>query len=168
MEHPGNCTAIETSIKEQTTMGLLDTVIGTQSYPQATLSPAEAVAAITLAATAIDGYLSENDVRSIALVLSRSKLFRNYTNEMMNRLFEKILGILKRGDGINFLFSAAKESLTPELREAAFAVTTDLVVADGIVTEDETNFLNDLYQALGISSDLAKQIVQVILIKNRG
>ncbi|MBD2169060.1 tellurite resistance TerB family protein [Calothrix membranacea FACHB-236] len=149
-------------------MGLLDTVLGTESQAQLTLSPAEAFAAIALAATAIDGYLSDDEVCSITSVLSRSKLFRNYTNEMMNKLVDKILSILKRRDGINVLFISAKQSLTQELREAAFAVATDLVLNDGILTEEETYFLNDLYQSLGISSDLALQIVQVVLIKNRG
>jgi uncharacterized membrane protein YebE (DUF533 family) len=148
-------------------MGLLDTVLDTESKVEVTLTPAEAFAAITLAAIATDGHLPENEARCISTVLSRSKLFRNYTNELMNRLFEKILSILRR-DGMNVLFDAAKESLTQELREAAFAVATDLLLSEGIVTEEERYFLNDLYQALGIPTDVARQILQVILIKNRG
>ena len=148
-------------------MGLLDTVLDTEIQAHVTLSPAEAFAAITLAAIAIDGYLSENEARCISSVLSRLKLFRNYTNDLMNRLFEKILSILRR-DGLNVLFDAAKESLTEELREAAFAVASDLLLSEGIVKEEEKHFLTDLYQALGISRDVAIQIVQVILIKNRG
>jgi hypothetical protein len=54
------------------------------------------------------------------------------------------------------------------LREAAFAVATDLVLAEGIVAEEERTFLNDLYQALGVSNEIAIQVIQVILIKNRG
>lgn len=148
-------------------MGLLDTVLDTESQVQVTLSPAEAFAAITLAAIAIDGHLSENDARCISSVLLRSKLFRNYTNELMCRLFDKILSILRR-DGMNVLFDAAKASLTPELREAAFAVAADLLLSESIVTEEEKYFLTDLYHALGISREVAIQIVQVISIKNRG
>jgi uncharacterized tellurite resistance protein B-like protein len=82
-------------------------------------------------------------------------------------MFDKLLAILRR-DGIDVLFNAAKKSLPDDLREAAFAVATDLVLADGVVSQEERDFLNDLYQALGISSDIATQIVQVMLIKNRG
>lgn len=148
-------------------MGLFDMVLGTESQAQELLTPAEAVAAITLATTATDGYISEEEVNHISSTLSRMKLFRNYPHETMNRLFDKILGILRRG-GMNTLFNTAKESLSPELREAAFAVTTELVVTNSPVTEDEISFLTDLYQALGVSSDIAIQIVQVMLIKNRG
>ncbi|AUB40001.1 Tellurite resistance protein [Nostoc flagelliforme CCNUN1] len=148
-------------------MGLFDAVLGTESQTQTALNPAEAFAVIVLAATASDGYLSVEQANSITFVLSQMKLFKSYPHETMNKLFEKILGILE-GDGFNTLFNAAKDSLSQDLREAAFAVATDLVLAEGIVAEEEKNFLNDLYQALGVSSEIAVQIVQVILIKNRG
>ncbi len=148
-------------------MGLFDKMFGIQSQFQDLVSPAEAFAAITLAATASDGYLSEEEARAISSTLSRMKLFRSYSNDVMNRMFDKLLGILRR-EGINALFNAAKESLPQDLREAAFAVAADLVLADGIVTQEEQDFLNDLYQSLDIASDIATQIVQVMLIKNRG
>ncbi len=148
-------------------MGLFDKMSGTQSQVQNAFTPAEAFAAITLAATASDGYLSEEEARAISSTLSRMRLFRSYSHDVMMRMFEKLLGILK-SEGIDFLFNAAKDSLPHDLREAAFAVATDLVLADGVVFQEERDFLNDLYQALGISSDIATQIVQVMLIKNRG
>ncbi|MEH2256439.1 tellurite resistance TerB family protein [Nostoc sp.] len=147
-------------------MGLFDAVLGTESQTQTALNPAEAFAVIILTATASDGYLSVEQANSIISVLSRMKLFKSYPNEMMNRLFDKILGVFQ-GDDFNALFNAAKDSLSQDLREAAFAVATDLVLAEGIIPEEEKNFLNDLYQALGVSSEIAIQIVQVILIKNR-
>jgi tellurite resistance protein len=148
-------------------MGLFDKVFATQSQVQEVLSPAEAFAAITLAATASDGYLSEDEARGISSALSRMKLFRSYPNDVIGRMFDKLLGILRR-DGIDRLFNIAKESLPEELREAAFAVATDLVLVDGVVTQEEKEFLNDLYYALGISGEIATQIVEVMLIKNRG
>jgi len=148
-------------------MGLFDAVLGIESQAQTLLNPAEGFAVIILAATASDGYLSIEQANCITSALSRMKLFQSYSNDLMHRLFDKILGVLQRDD-FNFLFNAAKESLSQDLREAAFAVATDLVLAEGIVNEEEKNFLNDLYQALGVSSEIAIQIVQVILIKNRG
>ncbi|MBG1265780.1 tellurite resistance TerB family protein [Nostoc sp. WHI] len=148
-------------------MGLFDAVLGTESQTQTALNPAEAFAVIVLIATASDGYLSVEQANSITSVLSRVKIFKSYPSEMMNKLFDKILDIL-RGDGFNTLFNIAKESLSQDLRETAFAVATDLVLAEGIVAEEEKNFLNDLYQALSVSSEIAIPIMQVILIKNRG
>lgn len=148
-------------------MGLVEKMFSAHTQVQEAFSPAEAFAAITLAAYASDGYLSEEETREFTATLSRMKLFRSYPNDVINRLLDKLLGILRR-DGINILFDTAKESLPPDLREAAFAVTADLILASGIVTEEENSFLNDLYQALGISRDIAIQVVQVMMIKNRG
>jgi tellurite resistance protein len=162
-----SCTVTETSIKEQTTMSLLDKVLDSRIQVQEALNPAEAFAAITLAATASDGYLSEEETRVIYSALSRMKLFRSYPYDVMNRMLDRLLTILRR-QGIDVLFKTAKESLPYNLRESAFAVATDLVLSDGIVTQEEKEFLNDLYQALDIPGELATQIVQVMLIKHRG
>ncbi|MBW4612606.1 MAG: tellurite resistance TerB family protein [Desmonostoc vinosum HA7617-LM4] len=148
-------------------MGLLDTVLGTEKKAQETLSSAEAFAVIILGTTAADGYLSDDQANCISFLLSRMKLFKTYTHEMLNKLFDIILSILRQ-DGLNTLFDAAKESLSQDLREAAFVVATDLVLTEGILTEEENHFLNDLYLALDVSRDLAIQIVQIMLIKNRG
>jgi hypothetical protein len=148
-------------------MGLFDAVLGTESQTQTALNAPEAFAVIILMATAPDGHLSVEQANSIIFVLSRMKLFKSYSHEMMNGLFDKILGILQ-GNDFNALFDAAKDSLCQDLRESAFALATDLILAEGIVPEEEKIFLNDLYQALGVSSEIAIQIVEVILIKNRG
>ncbi|MBO3463890.1 tellurite resistance TerB family protein [Aetokthonos hydrillicola Thurmond2011] len=148
-------------------MSLFDKVLVSQTQVQEALNPAEAFAAITLAATASDGYLSEEETRILYSALSRMKLFRSYPYDVMNRMFDRLLTILRR-QGLDILFNTAKESLPYNLREAAFAVATDLVLADGIVTQEEKDFLNDLYQALDIPGELATQIVQVMLIKHRG
>jgi hypothetical protein len=95
------------------------------------------------------------------------KLYRSYPNDVMGRIFDKLLGILRR-EGVLALVKGAKSSLPHELQGTAFAVATDLVLADGYVTDEEKNFLNDLYQILGISDERATQIVEVMLMKNRG
>lgn len=66
-------------------------------------------------------------------MLSRIKLFRSYSNDEIDRMFDKLLDSLRRY-GINALSNSAKESLPYDLREAAFAVATDLILADGLLT----------------------------------
>ena len=147
-------------------MGLFDKMFGGESQVQEALSQPEAIAAIALAATASDGNLSDEQARGILSLLSGMKLFRYYSSDEINRMFEKLLNIL-RWEGINALFHSAKESLPYDLRETAFAIATDLVLADGVSPQEELEFLNDLSQDLGISGYIAIQIVQVMLVKNR-
>ncbi|MBE9004172.1 tellurite resistance TerB family protein [Fortiea sp. LEGE XX443] len=147
-------------------MNLLDTILGRENQAPEVLTSTEAFAAIALVAITSDAVLSEQQVRSISTVLSRLQLFSSYSEDIINKLLEKNLSIL-RHDGFNALFNAAKESLSPELREAAFAVAADLVMTETIVTEEEKNFLNDLYRALDIPCDIAIKILQVLMIKNQ-
>ncbi|RUT04591.1 hypothetical protein DSM106972_041600 [Dulcicalothrix desertica PCC 7102] len=147
-------------------MGLFDKVLGNNTVKEL-MTPAEAFAAITLSAIASDGYLSEDEMRALTATLFRMKLYRSYSNDVMQRMFDKLLGIL-RHEGINGLFDVAKESLPYDMRESAFAVATDLILADGVVAIEEKEFLDDLYQALSLDSEVATQIIEVMLIKNRG
>lgn len=55
-----------------------------------------------------------------------------------------------------------------ELRETAFAVVTDITLADGVITEEEEALLDKLFNVLEISEPMANNIIDVMLIKNKG
>ncbi|MEO0488401.1 MAG: tellurite resistance TerB family protein [Cyanobacteria bacterium P01_A01_bin.123] len=149
-------------------MGLFDGVFEAEkNVSESTLNPAEAFAAIALVAIAADGYLSEQEGREMTMVLSRMHLFRSYSGDVMHRMLDNLLGTLKQ-QGPGELIAFAKASLPEDLRPTAFAIATDLVLADGTVTPQEQAFLDDLYRILEIPGDTALQIVQVMTIKNRG
>ena len=149
-------------------MGLFDGVFEAQkNVSESMLIPAEAFAAIALVAIAADGYLSEQEGREMTMVLSRMQLFRSYSSDVLHRMLDKLLGMLKQ-QGPGSLVAMAKASLPEDLKPTAFAIATDLVLADGTVTPQEQAFLDDLYRILDIPGDTALQIVQVMTIKNRG
>ena len=148
-------------------MGLLDKVFNTQPGETDKLNAAEAFAAIALAAVASDGYLSDEEAHSMPIILSRMKLFQSYSDDMMRKLFDKLLHKFRK-EGVAALFHAAKGSLPDSLRQTAFAVATDLVLADGVVTDEEKSFLDELYRALEVEEELGNKIIDVMLIKNYG
>ncbi|MCL1466212.1 tellurite resistance TerB family protein [Argonema galeatum] len=148
-------------------MGLFDKIAGGRKQTQTTLGPAEAFAAIALIAVAADGYMTDSEAQAISTTLSRMQLFRSYPADVMRKMIDRLLGILQR-EGIEVLFNAAITTLPDELKETSFAVATDIVLADGEVTEEEEKLLNDLYRALEISEENAVKIIDVMLIKNKG
>jgi hypothetical protein len=147
-------------------MNLLDTFLGRENQAPESLSSAEGFVAIVLLATASDGNLSDAQERSILGELSRSRPLRNYSTDAIAQLCNKNFIILQR-DGFNALFNLAKESLSLDLREAAFAIASDLVLSESHINEEELNFLNDLYQALSISPDIGTRILQAMSLKNQ-
>ena len=147
-------------------MSLFDRASGSQSRVQNALTQAEAFTAIALIAVASDGNLSQKQRRDIYEALSNLKLFNSYSEDDMKSMFDILSGII-RHEGVNNLFDVAKDSLSEDFREAAFAVATDLVLADGILLEEQ-DFLTELYQALRIQRDIGQKIIEVMFIKNRG
>ena len=149
-------------------MGLFDGIFNAEKgITEVVLSPAESFAAICLVAIASDGYLSDQEGKEMTMLLSRMQLFRSYSSDVMQRLMDKLMSLLKQ-QGPSSLINLAKASLPHDLRPTAFALATDLVLVDGAVTSQEQAFLDDLYRILEIPGDTALQIVQVMTIKNRG
>jgi uncharacterized tellurite resistance protein B-like protein len=148
-------------------MGLFDKLTNRTQQSQTTLGPAEAFAAITLIAVAADGYAADSELQAISTILSRMQLFRSYPADVMRKMFDRLLNLLQR-QGANNLLTTAVEALPHDLLETAFAVTADIVLADGEVTSEEEDLLNQLYRALQISEETAVKIIDVMLIKNKG
>lgn len=148
-------------------MGLFDQVLETRQSASIGFNPAESFAAIALIAIASDGHFSDEEIELINTSLRRMQLFKSYPGDVLRRMYDKLFGILRR-DGIAVLLDTAKSSLPFELRESAFAIATDLILADGTVTPEEEAFLNDLCRVLEINQTLALKIVEVMMIKNRG
>ncbi len=148
-------------------MGLFDRIAGIRREKEITLGPAEAFAAIALIAVAADGYITDNEAQAISTVLSRMQMFRSYPADVVRKMLDRLLSILQR-DGVGELFNAAIAVIPHDLKETAFAVATDIVLADGEVTKEEEKLLNDLCRALEISEDMAVKIIEVMLIKNKG
>jgi hypothetical protein len=130
-------------------------------------STAEAFAAVILAAIAADGYLAAQEVDAVMFSLARMHLFADISLDSLRSMLQKLHAALKQSGNALFL-KAAKDALPPELHETAFAVAADLVLADGWVAEDEHAFLQMLCQTFGITTARAREILTIMVIKNRG
>lgn len=130
-------------------------------------SPQEAYASIMILAIASDGYLADEELDAITSHLSRMHLFQHFRPDTMRRMYSKLFDIL-REDGAELILESAKETLPIELRESAFAMCCDLILADGVMSQEEQHFLKRLYQALEIPQEAADRILSVMHICNRG
>ncbi len=148
-------------------MGLFEQGETTIQATDIKLEPAEAFAAIALITVAVDDFITESEKQGISNILSRMELFSNYSEERKKEMLDRLLGIIKKQE-IKPLFDAAVAQLPKYLRETVFAVSTDLVLVDGYLAEEEERLLNKLYNALEISEVVATNIIDVIIIKNKG
>ena len=126
----------------------------------------EAFLVILLLANAADGEVALEERQALAVTLERMKLFKYLSSEEMEDVFERTLKIYNQYS-LNTIFAAAKNALPMDLRETALAAATYLVFADGIIAEEEENFLGQLWEALGISDETGEKIIEVMEILHR-
>ncbi len=131
------------------------------------LSKEEAFSAVSLVSVAADGVITEEEARGLFVQLYRMKMFSGYNDNQMSSMFNKLINIIKK-KGMDSLVVMAKESLPEDMKATAFAVATDLALADGEIAEEEKMLLTKIQQSLGIPEDEAVKIIEVMLIKNKG
>lgn len=146
-------------------MGLFDKVFGGNQPPK--MTPQEAFVGVIMSAVAADGTISQEEALSVMTVLSRMKLYQGTNQNQMKSMLDRTVNTLK-SQGPAPLIAAAKETLPADMRDTAFAVAADLVLADGVVADTEKKFLEDMQKAMGVADDVALKITEVLVIKNRG
>lgn len=147
-------------------MGLFDSLFGGVTG-NTKLSAQECFAGILLGASACDGHIAEDEVHGLIVALVRMKLFERVNDKQFDQIMNKVHKIQKQ-KGVDFLIDLCVQSLPRELVNAAFANACDIVLADGVVEEDEKIFMDSLQMKLGLDANTAKTIVQVMVIKNKG
>lgn len=146
-------------------MGLSDSVLGKEDSA-VSLNKPEALAAIGVAAVASDGEVSPEEVQRIVIDLATLQAFRGFDLRDLGNTLNKVAGLIKRR-GMAPIIQAAKAALTKDELQAAFFVAVDLVLADGIIKDDEKKFLEDLQVTLQIDEATALKITEAVVIKNR-
>jgi tellurite resistance protein len=146
-------------------MGLFDKVFGGNQPPKMTTQ--EAFVGVIMSAVAADGTISQEEALSIITVLNRMKLYQGMNQKDLKGMLDRTVTTLKN-QGPGTIIAAAKETLPADMRDTAFAVAADLVLADGVVAETEKKFLEDMQKAMGVADDVALKITEVLVIKNRG
>lgn len=139
----------------------------TEMTSDITLTDAEAFAGVVIASAASDQRISEKEVKFVYFMFSRMQLFREWTHDQYDAMFSKLMGVLKEKKLDAFL-DLCVQFLPKELYRTVFAASLDLVVVDGFLSDEEKDFLYELQRKLGLDTDTANKIIEVILIKNRG
>src|SRR3954470_15497111 len=148
-------------------MGLFDNLFGDKAADRRTLTEAEAFAGLLVAAAAADGHVADREVGDLRAHLGRMKLFADLTDGRWRALADTLYRLLKR-DGVLALADRCAAVLPHELRDCAFANACDLILADGAVEDAERAFLEHLQRVLELDPDIALNIVEVMITKNKG
>lgn len=143
-------------------MGLFD---GMKTKMSPTFDPQKAIMTIVIAAIKVDGNVSDEEIGYLRSMCARSPIFANNTKDEDDSVIDFASNVTEQlaMDGVK----RAAESLTEELRQTAFAFATEMVLADGMVGDQEEAFITDLAEMLGVDGDMARSVIEVTLIRAR-
>ena len=146
-------------------MGLFDDALG-ESQPSK-VTKEIAFVGILMLADYSDGNVSVEEVRAFGNTVCRMKLYRDMSEQQINRVIDQATGILKRL-GLEGALQKFAEALPENLHKPVFANACNQVLADGVVEQEEKEFINNLRRALNLSAEEAQMIAQVMIWKNQG
>jgi tellurite resistance protein len=148
-------------------MSVVDRVLNGSPIGSPPLTVAEAIAAVLVAAVAVDGVVNPEEAVRINGVLTTSHVLRQAGNGSMQGLAERAIALLTEY-GLAAILTGCAKVIPSDLRPTTFALATDLALADGRIGDREKTFIDELQTVLQIDDATALKIIEVLLIKNRG
>jgi tellurite resistance protein len=130
------------------------------------LSRSEAVVAVLVGCAAVDGVLRAEEADRLNEVLASSRWILESGVEAAAGVTTRALNLIT-DHGLPAVLTACAEAIPAELRATTFALAIDLTLADGRLGSRENTLIDQLQRALRIDGDLARKIIEVLLIKNR-
>jgi tellurite resistance protein len=125
----------------------------------------EALLALFIGAMNANGHVAREELARAHHLIWSTRRFRRKSGETVGRLIDRVKRLLEEQDAAAVIERAAN-AVPAGLRRSAFAVVTDLLLADGKIDGRERRFLQRLAASLGIPVDAAAQVVEMMLVKN--
>ncbi|HUF47338.1 MAG TPA: tellurite resistance TerB family protein [Vicinamibacterales bacterium] len=125
----------------------------------------DAFIALVIAAMDASGHVSAEEAARAHDIIWATRRFRRRSGEVVDRRIDRMRQMLGTR-GPTALIEAAARQLAVRDRLAAFAVAADIVLVDGRMARAESAFLTRLARLLGLDADAARNIRNVIRIKN--
>jgi tellurite resistance protein len=126
----------------------------------------QALIALFLAAMHANGHMAADEAARAHHLIWSTRRFRRMSGERVGRLIERVRGLLEARE-TEAVIAAAVTAIPARLRPPAFAVTTDLLLADGKMDARERRFLRDLAKRMALETGAVERITGVVLLKNR-
>jgi hypothetical protein len=130
-----------------------------------TLDHDEALIALFIGAMDANDHVAREELARAHHLIWSTRRFRRKSGETVGRLIYRMKRLLEEQESPAVMDVAAR-TIPARLRSSAFAVVTDLLLADGKIDGRERRFLRRLAVNFNIEARAANQVIQVMLVKN--
>ena len=114
------------------------------------LTPADALVAIMVVASASDERMTRSELLWIDRIIDSLPIFEGFSKDHVGTVAETVFDLLEEEDGLDALFGLLRDSLPETLYETAYALACDVVAADGQAEQPELRLLEEIRTELNI------------------
>ena len=101
-------------------------------------------------ASAADREMTDSELRRIGQIVDRLPVFDDFDTDTLAARAAECAELLNAEDGLEAAIEAISGALPQKLRETAYALACEIVVADGRVAQEELRLLEMLAEGLPI------------------
>ena len=115
------------------------------------ISPQAALIYTMVLAAAADREMTDGELRAIEEMIVFLPAFHDFEIASIAAIAAGCTDLLAKDNGLDIAFRRIKSALPPgRLRETAYALACDVVAADGVVSQEELEFLELLRNAVDV------------------
>jgi hypothetical protein len=124
----------------------------------APITPQTALIYIMVTVAAADRDMTDRELMAIGAVVRSLPIFRDYNQNLLPAMAEDCAQLLQQEDGLDTVFSLARNALSPRLRETGYAVAVEVAAADLKTGQEVIRLLQILQEKLEIDRLVAAAI----------
>jgi tellurite resistance protein len=126
----------------------------------------EALIALFIGAMNANDHVAAVEAARAHHLIWSTRRFRRKSGDTVGKLIQDMRRVVEESDARTVIGHATK-AIPARLRLSAFALVADLLLADGKLEASEGRFLRGLGSELKLDQDTARQIIDVVALKNR-
>ncbi|MGJ8621205.1 MAG: tellurite resistance TerB family protein [Yoonia sp.] len=116
----------------------------------APMTAQDSLAALMIAVSASDEHIRTAELVKMSNLINNLPVFADYDPERLPRMSKMVFDLLEQEDGLAALFGLIRDALPERLFETAYALSCDVVAADGNVVGPEVRMLEEIRDELNI------------------
>jgi uncharacterized tellurite resistance protein B-like protein len=114
------------------------------------LTPQDALVALMIAVSFSDEAIRTSEMVAIQRIVNHLPIFGAYDTDRIRTVAQTVFDLMEEEDGLDALFGLIRDALPERLHETAYALSCDVVAADGRAREVELRMLEEVRHELNI------------------
>ncbi|MCF1707345.1 tellurite resistance TerB family protein [Tabrizicola sp. J26] len=114
------------------------------------LTPQDALVALMIAVSFSDETIRTSELVAITRIVNHMPIFGGYDSDRIRTVAQTVFDLMEEEDGLDALFGLIRDALPERLYETAYALSCDVVAADGRARDVELRMLEEVREELNI------------------